>query len=283
MVIKLQEKRAPISNGKYVSGAKSSIGSPTFSRDINDEKSLSKLSAHSQNFVVPYTNCRTPIINIECVSCSDISSVPKKKSVRFMTDSCDTQKILCRTYTTNAILSPADRKERWYSSADIKRMRSNTYNEALAARSNGMPYLKQFQKLHSICHENTSNLSHQRELAHNVAASQYRGLESLTFVELMRLNQRQTLQEILSAQDDFRDLLTPEELMQELQALSAKLSHCSSQLAYMMGMGDADEADRIYATQKIDCTSLLAGQNIRQMVESHKRCGECTESSRYEI
>jgi hypothetical protein len=290
MVIKFQEKTAPISNGNYVSGAKSSIGSPTFCRDVNDEKSLSKLSAHSDSFSVPYTSSRTPFIGNECIDSGIDILAQKKKSVKFMMDSCDTQKIHCLTYTTNVILTSNDRKERWYTSAEIKRMRTDTYNEALAARSNVLPYLQQFQNLLSFCKESSSDMTERKHVAHVVAASQYRGLESLTFVETIRLNQRRTLQEILAAQEDFRDLLTPEELMRELQALSMKLTNCSSRLAYMLGVGDADEALHFAASQGTNCASLLTTQseqrnqvNIRRAGGSPRAFEECIDSSRYEI
>ena len=206
-----------------------------------------------------------------------------------MIDSCDPQKILCVTYTTNKILTPADRKELWYNSADIKRMRTETYSEALAARSNVLPYLQHFQKLHTVCKESASDLTKQKYLAHIVASSQYRGLESLTFVEIIRLNQRRILQEILAAQEDFRDLLTPEELMLELQTLSAKLSNCSSRLAYMLGGGDADEAFLIAAAQErsyvslLTCSEEVEHEYTKRKDESPVICKASIDSSRYEI
>ena len=166
-------------------------------------------------------------------------------------------------------------------------MRTNTFNEALAARSDAVPYLKQFQELYSSCKESATDVTKRKALAHTLAASQYRGLESLTFVETIRLNQRQAVQEILAAQEDFRDLLSSEELMSELQILSIKLSNCPSRLAYMFGVGDADEAFRISASQETYCTTLLCDNteqhNIRQKAESHKSFGECINLSKYEI
>jgi hypothetical protein len=286
MVIKLQEKNAPISNGTYVSGAKSSISSPTFSHDGNNENSLSKLSAHSESFSVPYSSTKAPFIGNGNVNCGISTLAPKKKSVRFDTCSSDSQKIHCRTYTSDEILTSIDRKERWYSSSEIKKMRTETYNEALAARSNELSYLKQFQDLHSICMESTANLAQRKELAHIVATSHYRGLESLTFVETIRLKQRQTIQEILAAQEDFRDLLSPEELMLELQALSIKLSTCSSLLAHMMGLGDANEAVWISASQNSNCISLCERNEqhkLQQEVKTPQASGGYINSSRYEI
>ena len=286
MVLILREKTNPISNGKFVSGAKSNIESPTFTRDVHDEKSLSKLSAHSKSFAVPYTNAGTSFAADKSINCVIASAGSKEKLVRFRNDSCDPKKIHCLTYPSNMILTSIDRKERWYNSSEIKKMRTATYNEALAARSDALIYLKQFNKLHCMCKEGTSDWTEQQYLAQLVATSRYRGLESLIFVETIRLNQRQNLQEILAAQEDFKDLLTPNELLLELHAQSIKLSTCSSRLAYMLGVGDADVAQQITMTEAIDepwLNEQMERRYLHRKVESPQANEGCVDSSRYEI
>lgn len=278
MVLKVQAKTAPISNGIYVSGTKSNIGSPTFCRDGNNEKCYSKaaLSPLSDMFAAPYSDSRSSFKKNATVNAQMFTAKSKKKSVRFMMDPYDSQKHHCTTYATSAVLTSIDRKTQWYNSAEIKRMRAETYNEALTARSLALPYLQLFQQLRDSCEDTESDLNERKHLAHSVAASQYRGLESLTFIETLRLEQRRTLQEILAAQEDFRDLLSSDELILELQALSIKLSHCSSRLAYMLGVGDADEAKHIATPQEtrgMECCIPRINESI----------AVCMDSSKYEI
>ena len=166
-------------------------------------------------------------------------------------------------------------------------MRSETYNEALAARATAASYLQLFKRLHSVCNDSASDLNSEMHLAQGVAASQYRGAESLTFVETVRLQQRQNLREILAAQEDFRDLLSEDELMMELQSLSQKVSRCSSRLAYMMGLGDADEARQITTPQDrkwaLQLNDQVKDQSIQREDESPRQFRTQSDSTRYEI
>ena len=289
MVLKFHEKTAPISNGNYVIGAKSSICSPTFCRDVNDEKSFSKdsLSPLSKMLEAHYADSRSFFSKNEVINCGVCSAKSKKKAVRFMMDPCDSQKDHCLIYTTNEVLTPNDRRSRWYNSAEIKGMRNETYNEALNARSSELPYKQLFQQLLSLCEDTDADFSGRKHLSLTVAASQYRGLESLIFVETIRLNQRRTLQEILAAQEDFRDLLSSDELVLELQATSIKLSNCSSRLAQMLAVCDANEAWPVAIAQKISTTSAQNNQvkerHIQPIGVRPKTLGDYNESSTYEI
>ena len=289
MVLKVQRKTAPISNGNYVPGAKSSIGSPTFCRDGKDEKSVSKASLPPLSDICasPYSNSKSSFSKKSTVKRDIFSVKSKKKSVRFKMDPCDSRKHHCLIYTTNMVLTSIDRKIQWYSSAEIKRMRAETHSEALSARSSAFQYLQLFQQLRAICEDTDSELNKQRYLAHIVASSQYRGLESFIFVETVRLQQRQTLQEILAAQEDFRDLLSSDELILELQTLSIKLSHCSARLAYILGVGDNDEAKHVATPEHTRSTDILNEQDnecfIQSKGEGPKSSGVSIDSSVYEI
>lgn len=170
-----------------------------------------------------------------------VTSAPEKRRVHFDVDPLDTDSVKCYFYT-KWIDNDDEIRETWYKASEIKQMRRDACDEAITARESTSAYLKQFRELFSVCENKISVVSLPKQLAKSIAISEYRGLEALTFVELIRSKPRNHVYEILATQECYHGLCTSEQLLTELRDVSKSLSEQSRRFAAILAIGDADAA-----------------------------------------
>jgi hypothetical protein len=213
------------------------------------------------------------------------------KRVQFMVDPCDVQSVQCCIHLNDIELTADEVQDSWYRSAEIKQMRREMYSEALVVReSTSSTYTQQFHELCSSCDKSLSVVSLPYQLAKTVAESEYRGYESLIFLEVLRLKQQDIILEVLSTQEHLRRTCTFEQLSTELYTVSTGLTERSRRLAFMMGIGDANVASQHVTSSERENALFIKNRicnvhccQIKPLREAARTSEIVISTSRYEL
>jgi hypothetical protein len=202
---------------------------------------------------------------------SDSASKSDKKRVRFAVDPSDSKMVLCRNHTNSNIITRKELSRCWYRLSEIKKFRTASHAEALCARTLSS-YKEEFQQLYACCDNSVALRAIPQKHAATVAASQYRGYEALTFIELLRTDRKLITQRVLQTQEEFRrgDMCTSDQLVSLLGSVSQQCSKRSRRLAYVMGNGDAEVARALITSKELEF--IMTSTRKRHIVRTPTKC-----------
>jgi hypothetical protein len=210
---------------------------------------------------------------------------PETKRVHFMADPDDAKMIYCQRYESQIELTSRDILLGWYTSKEIKKFRRHVHTDAHTLRKlESSSYMENFYELNRSCAKSISitQSKSQMKLASRVAASQHRGQEGLIFFELFRTERKRMTKEVLSAQAAYRECCTSDELSSLLGAMAKTFSRRSRRFAYVVGLGDANVAQKLLSTEELEfiMTSTPRQQYTRKCLHNDET--SCTDNSSYD-